>query len=250
MARTTETKQSRAEYFRQYRLKKQQKLEKQTKTTQESKRKEKASIRLDRVLIFGFCAILTLFLTYLAADSYQGSTVFRFFVASLGELSLVALVFLEGKNLFQCIIRVTLLAAMSLYTLAPAVTKPIVDFEKAKEERLLLEKKMTILDQEQKIKEDQVLRYTEAGRISMANKVASEVSDIISQKKIVAQQFATIATSSQNPIQYWILSLQRLLLAATNLFLLHVLFSKEKQHKKVVAESSTTIATLPKLRLV
>jgi hypothetical protein len=250
MARTTETKQSRAEYFRQYRLKKQQKLEKQTKTTQESKRKEKASIHMDRVFIFGFCAILTLFLTYLAADSYQGSTVFRFFVASLGEFSLIALVFLEGKNLFQCIIRVFLLAAMSLYTLAPAVIKPIVDLEKAKEERLLLEQKLTILDQEQKTKEDQVLRYTETGRLSMANKVANDVAEVILQKKAVAQQFATVATTAQNPMQTWVLSLQRLLLAITNLFLLHVMFSKEKHQKKIVANATTTSATFPQLRLV
>ena len=250
MAQTTETKQSRAEYFRQYRLKKQQKLKKPPQKPSVQKTKSSPHCEVGCLVVFGFCAILTLFLTYLAADSYQGSTAFRFFVASLGELSLVALVFLEGKNPFQRIIRVVLLSVMSLYTLAPAVMKPLSDLEKTKEERFLLEQKLNILDQEQKTKEDQVLRYTETGRLSMANKVANDVAEVILQKKDVAQQVATIATTAQNPMQTWILSLQRLLLAITNLFLLHVMFSKEKHHKKIVANATATGATFRELRLV
>ncbi len=250
MARTTETKQSRAEYFRQYRLKKQQTFKKQTQRPLISKTKSKPSLCIGRVFVFALCTVLTLFLTYLSAESYQGSVSFRFFVASLGELSIVALVFLETKTRVQWIIRFLLLSVMSIYTLAPVVTKPFSDLEILKERKAALEQRMAILNQEQKNKEDQVLRYSEAGRISMANKVANEISDVISLKKDVAQQFATIATTAQNQMQYWVLSLQRLLLALTNIFLLHVIFSKEKLNTKDVAGSLATDATLPKLRLV
>jgi hypothetical protein len=224
------TKKSRAEYFREYRKK--QMLVKSNGTHQENLFKEpRRSFGVFKMpgvyitLIALLSLATTAYLVYLSSAFFEGSSELKMSLAVLSETLLLTLVILKPQSKIENMFRLVLLLIFCGYTVLPFVFQPVKTETQNYARLNILHLEQESLKREIQNLNVQHQEFVALQRITKAETVAQQIATRESELRNSYLQEKDHQEKNFKAFPAWVLSLQRLLFVAVNMFLVHHLAS-------------------------
>lgn len=235
------TKKSRAEYFRNYRKKQNLVRTKESLHTNPIKKRNRPLLPFNLsgvyVSMIGLLSLATTaYLVYLSIAFFEGSFTLKLSLAILSETILLVLVILKAHSKTENALRLILLFVFCGNSVLPFVFEPVKT-----ESQNSANFNMIHLEQESLTREIQNLNvqhqeFVAIQRITKAEIVAQQIATLESQLRNSYLQEKEYQTKTFKALPAWVLSLQRLLFVAVNMFLIHHLsnffVSKTTSRKK------------------
>jgi hypothetical protein len=219
------SKKSRAEYFREYRRRQMVKTQNPIPNLALKAHKRSLDEPKSLMVYVASLAILsaatTAYLVYLSAAFFEGSFLFRLGLSILSETLLLALVLIKTQSKLENVFRLVLLTTFCCYSVLPFIFEPVKNENKSQSSLNLIHLNQESLKREI---EKLTLQHNELvalQRITRSDSVAQQIATFETQLRNSYEHETEHQLKSYKALPAWLLSLQRLLFVAVNIFLVH-----------------------------
>jgi hypothetical protein len=167
----------------------------------------------------------TAYLVYLSTAFFEGSSLFRLGLSLLSETLLLALVLIKTQSKLENVFRLVLLTTFCCYSVLPFIFEPVKNENKSQSSLNLIHLNQESLKREIEKLTLQHHELVALQRITRSEGVAQQIATLEAKLRNSYEHEAEYQLESYKALPAWILSLQRLLFVAVNIFLVHHLFS-------------------------
>jgi hypothetical protein len=179
-------------------------------------------LRVSGVVALGIvCLVLTTALIVAAAPAYPGNKLQSYGTAALIEVALLSLICIRPVALLSRMVRNGLVLALVLYTSMPLYMLPLAESATLTESNELIKKKAESIQSEIEMRAKRLTDLDARGKVSLASSESESINELRRKlRDLIDEQRTGIQTGTSN-LPAWLVGLQRVLMLAANLILMH-----------------------------